>query len=289
MINNNKWKMHKLKLKQIEKNILNLHTFIDKNDLKIALMHVYNIKDYTQFVLKLEDYFKYDSKLDSIIARLKNDEPIQYILEKAFFYYRYFKVNKNVLIPRIETEELVKLVLDLTTSEPLNVVDVGTGSGVIAITIAEHTNHEVFATDISKRALNVARENDFNSKVNFFHGDLLRPLIKSDIKVDVIVANLPYIKDHEIIEDKVSEYEPRRALYLPTQNIFKRLFKQTRSLNVGEKGLSIYLEFGTNQDEELVNLAKSIFGKSVKLDVIEDMHGKKRFLVIKDLYANKSI
>lgn len=281
--------MHKLKLKQIKKNIVDLHTFIDKNDLRVALMHIYNIKNYTEFVLKLEDYFEYDSRLDLIIARLKNNEPIQYILEKAFFYHRYFKVNKNVLIPRIETEELVKLVLDDTSMKTLNIIDIGTGSGVIAITIAEHTNHKVFASDISKRALRVAKENDVNNKVTFFHGDLLRPLIINEIKVDVIVANLPYIKQHEVLDDKVSDYEPHRALYLPIKNIFRRLFKQTRSLNVGENGLTIYLEFGTDQDAELVNIARSIFGKNVKLDVIEDMHGKKRFLVIKDLYANKDI
>lgn len=273
-------------LRNIEQNIINLHPNLDKNDLKLALMHIYNIDTYSDYILNLDKKFKENRKLNSILERLNSGEPIQYILGYAYFYNRNFKVNKAVLIPRPETEELVNLVINETKDNTLNILDIGTGSGVIAITIAENTNHKVYASDISRKSLKVAKENDIQKKLKFYQGNLLLPLIKDNVEIDVIVANLPYIKFHEILESKVKDYEPTRALYMPKNNIYQRLFKQSKRLKVGRHGLSMYLEFGTDQKDELVTIAQKVFGKNVNIEVIKDMQNRDRILVLRNLYAN---
>jgi len=275
-----------MKLREIFQNTIKLHPNIDKNDIKLALMHIYNIETYSDYILNLETSYRRTNRLFHIVKRLEKGEPIQYILEYAFFYNRNFIVRKGVLIPRPETEELVNLVIKETKERSLNVLDIGTGSGVIAITLAEHTNHKVFASDISRKALKIAKENDIQNLVTFFEGDLLKPIISNNITIDVIVANLPYIKLHEKVDSKVKDYEPKVALFMPKSNIYRRLFNQTKELSVGEKGLTMYLEFGTDQGEELIGLAREIFGNDVNVAIIKDMQEKERILVLRNLYAH---
>lgn len=275
-----------MKLREIFQNTIKLHPNIDKNDIKLALMHIYNIETYSDYILNLETSYRRTNRLFHIVKRLEKGEPIQYILEYAFFYNRNFKVRKGVLIPRPETEELVNLVIKETKERSLNVLDIGTGSGVIAIILAEHTNHKVFASDISRKALKIAKENDIQNLVTFFEGDLLKPIISNNITIDVIVANLPYIKLHEKVDSKVKDYEPKVALFMPKSNIYRRLFNQTKELSVGEKGLTMYLEFGTDQGEELIGLAREIFGNDVNVAIIKDMQEKERILVLRNLYAH---
>ncbi len=275
-----------MKLREIFQNTIKLHPNIDKNDIKLALMHIYNIETYSDYILNLETSYRRTNRLFHIVKRLEKGEPIQYILEYAFFYNRNFIVRKGVLIPRPETEELVNLVIKETKERSLNVLDIGTGSGVIAITLAEHTNHKVFASDISRKALKIAKENDIQNLVTFFEGDLLKPIISNNITIDVIVANLPYIKLHEKVDSKVKDYEPKVALFMSKSNIYRRLFNQTKELSVGEKGLTMYLEFGTDQGEELIGLAREIFGNGVNVAIIKDMQEKERILVLRNLYAH---
>lgn len=275
-----------MKLRELFQNTIKLHPNIDKNDIKLALMHIYNIETYSDYILNLETSYRRTNRLFHIVKRLEKGEPIQYILEYAFFYNRNFKVRKGVLIPRPETEELVNLVIKETKERTLNVLDIGTGSGVIAITLAEHTNHKVFASDISRKALKIAKENDIQNLVTFFEGDLLKPIISNNITIDVIVANLPYIKLHEKVDRKVKDYEPKVALFMSKSNIYRRLFNQTKELSVGEKGLTMYLEFGTDQGEELIGLAREIFGNGVNVAIIKDMQEKERILVLRNLYAH---
>lgn len=273
----------------LEDKIINDFVFLDKNDIKLALMHVFGIKTYSEFVMKGNELVSLKPEINGIINRLSKGEPIQYILGYAYFYDRDFKVNKNVLIPRPETEELVDIVIKETKDNPGVLVDVGTGSGVIAITIKSHTKHFVFATDISKKALKIARENDIDNSVNFKHGDLLSQIIKDGLNVNYIVANLPYIKKEEKLESKVVNYEPKKALFLPAKNIFERLFAQVDKLPVVKGGITIFLEFGTNQGQEIKEMALKKIGDSVKIEIRRDMQGRERFLIIKGVNGNKSI
>lgn len=266
-----------------------LYPNLDINDVNLALMHVYHINDYSTFVLKLHEGVKEKVLFKTIINRLLNAEPIQYILGSAYFYDRDFFVNKNVLIPRPETEELVDLFIKENKDKVGNVVDVGTGSGVIALTLSNHTSLNVYATDISKKALKVAKVNDTNNKVTFMHGHLLLPLIKSNIPVSFIVANLPYIKKDEKLDTKVKDYEPARALFYPSYNIYKTFFKQVKKLHISEEGLSIYLEVGTNQAAEVKITAQKEFGESVSINIVQDMQQKDRFVIIKGIYGHKNL
>ncbi len=262
---------------------------IDKNDVILALSDVFGYKDYTDYILNQDNEVIVPKRFFNIIERLNNGEPIQYILGKSYFIDCYFNVSPAVLIPRPETEELVSFVIKDLKGKTGTLVDVGTGSGVIALTLAEKTSLKVLATDISKKALKVAKSNDKTGKVTFFEGDLLCPVLKTGITVDYIVANLPYIKEDEVLESRVKDFEPKRALYWPKKNIFLRLFKQVKKLNIGKDGLNIYLEIGTNQCEEIVGLASKIFGESATIEVVKDMQKKDRFIVMRGIYGNKNL
>ena len=152
-------------------------------------------------------------KINNILNRLKNNEPIQYILNESKFYDLDFKLNSNVLIPRPETEELVKIALNHTFND---VLDVGTGSGCIAITLAKKTNANITGIDICKNAILTAKENSRinNVKVNFLKKNIFNyhPIKKFDL----IISNPPYVLESEkiLINKNVIDYEPHTALFV---------------------------------------------------------------------------
>lgn len=156
------------------------------------------------------------------ILQLKRQEPIQYILGKAYFCDNYFEVNENTLIPRPETEELVKLVEDYLVKQPqARVLDIGTGSGCIATSIAlEVPEALVSAIDISTSALQVAKENAKTLKavVSFFQADILK--YRSAEKYDLIVSNPPYVRESEkkAMHNNVLQYEPAKALFVTDED-----------------------------------------------------------------------
>ena len=154
----------------------------------------------------LKKYYKGDIK--DAIKRLWNNEPVQYIVGDVDFYGYTLDVNKNVLIPRRETEELVEYVIKYAKrlNKP-SIIDVGTGTGAIAIALSKELNLPVYASDISPKAIEVARKNveKTNSKVSLLLGDMLKPYIDRNIKADIIVSNPPYIREDEEIEKIVEE------------------------------------------------------------------------------------
>src|SRR5699024_5048223 len=147
--------------------------------------------------------------------------PVQHITNDAHFYGRTFYVDERVLIPRPETEELVeKVIVDVRTNKSTRteIVDIGTGSGIIAITLALELKHaKVYATDISEEALVVAEKNakSLGADVQFFQGNFLEPLLKRHITPNYIVSNPPYIAEHErsTLADTVVKYDPELALF----------------------------------------------------------------------------
>jgi release factor glutamine methyltransferase len=151
--------------------------------------------------------------LEGLLQRRESGEPLAYILGYREFFSRRFRVDPNVLVPRQETEILVETALGLP-GEQLRVLDIGTGSGCIAITLKlERPNWEVWATDISCSALQVARENaeTLGADITFRHSDLLEQL--QGEKFDLIVSNPPYIGRDEVIPNEVRDYEPDSALF----------------------------------------------------------------------------
>ena len=228
----------------------------------------------------LEKYLP-ENKLKEGIERLQNGEPVQYIVGNVNFYGNEIKVNKNVLIPRFETEELVEYTISYIKKmfkEKINIIDLGTGSGCIAITLKKKINSNVSAIDISKEALEVARENAKKNKVeiNFIQNDMLDNI--SD-KFDVIISNPPYISKNEEIQDIVRKNEPFLALYADNEGLYyyEKIIKQSKK-NLKEKFI-IAFEIGYMQGDKIKKLAEQNYPKA-EVVLKKDLQGKDRFIFI---------
>lgn len=213
-----------------------------------------------------------EAELESIIKRINSNEPIQYILQEAEFYGRLFFVDKNVLIPRPETELLVNEVVNFVKDQSLRIVDVGTGSGCIAVTLAcELEDATVMATDISTGAIDVAHKNSltFNTFVEFFVSDVLEEDVP---EADIIVSNPPYIAKSEsaLMAPNVFEHEPHLALFVEDNDpliFYKAIAKNNAK--------AFFLEI----NERFGNEVKSIFEeKGFKTEIIKDIDNKDRII-----------
>lgn len=213
-----------------------------------------------------------ESELDNIIERINGNEPVQYILQEAEFCGRLFFVDKNVLIPRPETELLVNEVVAYAKDKAVNILDVGTGSGCIAVTIAcELPNASVVATDVSYGAIDVAHKNSltFNTFIDFFINDALVDELPDS---DIIVSNPPYVAKSESISmsPNVFEHEPHIALFVPDNDplIFYKAIAE-------KKARAIFVEI----NERFGNDVKSIFDKKgFKTEIIKDIDNKDRIV-----------
>tara|TARA_Y100000991_G_scaffold33643_1_gene21911 strand:- start:10940 stop:11782 length:843 start_codon:yes stop_codon:yes gene_type:complete len=230
-----------------------------------------------------------DNKMQNIffnsLKRLKKYEPIQYVLGKTSFMNLDFKVNNKVLIPRPETEELVRLIL----KENLNgkeILDIGTGSGCIAISLAKNfPEAKVTSLDISEDALDVAMENAKlnNVKINFIKADIFNYF--SDKKFDIIVSNPPYILKSEksLMKQNVLNYEPHLALFVNDNNpnkFYKKILDfSLTSLNSRGK---IFFEFNNNQFEQLKIILNNY--EYFKVNFHNDFKAFNRFMSINLLY-----
>ena len=221
------------------------------------------------------------------IKRMLNDEPMNYVLGYSYFYGYKFTVNEDVLIPRPETEELVCLILrnydEFFKGRKINLCDVGTGSGAIAISLKkEEDNLNVYASDISEKALIVAKKNakDNEANVEFYLGSMLEPYIENNIKVDILVSNPPYIKAKEELEASVVDYEPHVALFGGDDGLkfYRQIFEKANQV-VNEKGM-LFFEMGYDQKENLTNLAKEYFPNAY-IEVLKDINNKDRMLMIR--------
>ena len=201
----------------------------------------------TDWLLHMNDPItaKDQETIDQDVALLLKNLPPQYILGYVDFYGHHLKVTKDTLIPRPETEELVQLCLDETTNEGLDVVDIGTGTGAIAISLkAKRPSWNVSAVDLSEKALAIAKENANQESVDicFYHGDTLAPV--SAQTFDVIISNPPYISitEWELMDESVRTYEPKMALFAEDQGlaIYKKIAREARNL-LKAKG-KIFLE-----------------------------------------------
>ena len=230
------------------------------------------------------EYLKkyYNGNIEDAIKRLNDGEPVQYIVGNVDFYGYILKVNKNVLIPRRETEELVDEVIKRSQAF-LNptIIDIGTGSGAIAISLSKELNTHIYASDISKKALEVANENikSNNADITLLEGDMLKPYIKNNIKVEIIVSNPPYIKEDEQIENIVKNNEPNIALYAKNNGLefYESILKDAKKL-LNDKFL-IAFEIGYTQGEDIKNLAFKYLG-NVKVEIKRDLSFKNRMLFV---------
>ena len=215
------------------------------------------------------------------VLMIKDNVPIQYVIGNVNFYGNIFKVNKNVLIPRFETEELVENTIKLINeyfNYPLKIIDLGTGSGCIGLTLKKKLdNVSVTLLDISKEALMVAKENakNLNLDVNFIESDMWNNVYD---KYDVIISNPPYIRNDEEIEDIVYENEPHLALFGGKDGLdMYRKIKKGLLSHVENKFL-LALEIGDMQKDAIIELFSDIL--DVEIISKKDLSGRDRMIFI---------
>lgn len=222
-----------------------------------------------------------------LVVHVQTGKPIQYMIGSEQFYNRTFKVNEHVLIPRPETEELVQYVLAMTKdmSRPLKLLDVGTGSGAIAITLKlEQPSLTVEAGDISAAALAVARENAerLGAEVSFCQSDFLQYWLKQGEQVDWIVSNPPYIPwtEKKQLADTVRDFEPELALFANDDGLaaYQQIIAQ--STKVLAPGGYLAFEIGYQQGQSVKQLLKQAF-PACHVRIIQDINGKDRIILAK--------
>jgi len=225
-------------------------------------------------------------RIQEIIEDLKKYRPIQYILGETEFYGLKFKVDENVLIPRPETEELVEWIVREEKSQTgYKLLDIGTGSGCIAIASAKYLQGaEVFALDISNKALEVALQNAIKNQVdvNFFQYDILKDEPFAFPLFDCIASNPPYItlKEKETMAKNILDYEPHQALFVPDENplLFYERIADFACKHLKE-ACSIYLETNSLYGQESAKVFEDRKFQSVKL--LKDISGNDRIIIAK--------
>nr|WP_299068862.1 peptide chain release factor N(5)-glutamine methyltransferase [uncultured Allomuricauda sp.] len=242
-----------------------------------------------RFVLVLQPHLtvtkEEEQPLFEALAGLKLEKPLQYILGVAYFMDLELKVNKHVLIPRPETEELVEWILNeyqVERSRDLNILDVGTGSGCIAIALARKLpNAKVYAMDVSEEALKVAKSNaELNHvEVNFFMADVLKLELQPELKFDIIVSNPPYVRELEKneIKNNVKEYEPNLALFVPDDDalLFYGAIATSAEKHLMKNG-RLYLEINQYLGKETKALLEAHNFSEIELR--KDLFGNDRML-----------
>lgn len=227
----------------------------------------------------LKKYYK--GNIEDAIKRLKMGEPVQYIVGDVDFYGNIIKVDKRVLIPRFETEGLVEIVLKYLKNTNIDVVDLGTGSGCIAITLKKMLpNINMDAVDISLDAINLAHENAKLNNVDmaFFNGDMLKPLKK---KYDCIVSNPPYIAHDEEIMDIVKNNEPNIALYADDNGLYFYHDILKNCKDYLKDKYYIFFEIGYNQGKKIESIAHQYL--NCKVEIKKDLQGFDRYVIIESI------
>ena len=278
------WK-RKVKIKDLVKDNKNINSLILSNILNLNRSDL--ILNYEKELTKaeLKKYYKYQKKYQKGI-------PIQYILKETYFYDKKYYVSKNVLIPRPETELLVGETIKLIKEKfpkKVKILDVGTGSGVIAITLKSLLNtSSVTATDISKKALKVAKLNaQYNKqKIEFINTDLLN---KVTGKYDVLISNPPYIPyNSKLINKDVKKYEPKKALFAKDDGLYfyKRILKESQD-KLNKKNI-IALEIEQTKKEEIKKIVTNIY-PCARIITKQDLNGFDRYIFVinGEKYANR--
>lgn len=217
-----------------------------------------------------------EKRIEKFLKQRKKHKPLAYVLKSAEFFGFDFFVDKNVLIPRPETEELVELV-SKNINKNSQVLDIGTGSGAIAITLQKLTNASVLAVDISRKALSVAKKNakKLDANVEFLRSNLFENLCEKTF--DVIVSNPPYISEDEFktLDKDVRDFEPKLALVTENDGlaIYEKIINQAPK-HLSENG-KIFFEVGHMQAEKVKSLLEKDFEN---ITIKKDLEGKNRIV-----------
>ncbi|RXQ89029.1 peptide chain release factor N(5)-glutamine methyltransferase [Ancylomarina salipaludis] len=263
-----------------------LKTFYPQREIEnICYLLLEHLLNYSKIEIQLNKNEKIEQNIFDQISKALNDlkqsVPIQYIIGETEFYDLKFKVNKQTLIPRQETEELVHAIIQENKIKSPKILDIGTGSGCIPIVLAHHINKACVSTvDISAGAIEKAKENALLNEVtiDFYHRDFLKWEDYSwDNDFDIIVSNPPYVKESEkeLMQDNVLAYEPHSALFVTDTDplIFYRRITEFAKGHL-KKGGKLYFEINEALGHEMLELQKSMGFSSVQLR--KDLNGRDR-------------
>lgn len=246
-----------------------LKSFLNSINQEESIAHII-IEDFLgrNYYIYLDDEVKenhLERLKNEIIPRLIKKEPIQYVLGYTYFYGLRINVNKNVLIPRNETEELVEWLLNEHQEERLTLLDVGSGSGCIALAIKKHRpNWKVISVDISNEALDVAKQNanELNLDVEFRNSNMLENVFED---IDIVISNPPYIKENdEFVDEATNIYEPHLALY--ADDLGLKFYKEFSNILPIKKVRELYIEFGFQQANDIKQIYQD-FDVEIRKDI----------------------
>jgi release factor glutamine methyltransferase len=250
----------------------------------LLLQHFWQISEvefYTDKQKRLDE--KFDKDFSKSLNLLLQHTPVQYVLGATEFYGLRFSIDENVLIPRPETEELVDWII-AENRNVQTVIDIGTGSGCIAVSLAKNIkNAKVFALDISEKAIEKALQNAENNNVEiaFWCADILSDNNFPQVKFDCIASNPPYVRESEKskMQQNVLDFEPHSALFVPDNDAlrFYRAIADFAILHLAENG-KIYVEINENLASETQNLFR--LKGFLQTELREDLNGKNRMIKI---------
>lgn len=271
---------YKETLKKYENN-----QFVTDIVLRSLIVKSENMANMSEFFLALDKEIKNEFVLNQFVDRVLKGEPYQYVINSQTFLNEEYFVDNNVLIPRMETEELVMTLINTIKhkfhNNEISIADIGTGSGCIAISLKKSLfNAHVFASDISNDALLIAKENAkrLNTEITFYNGNLLEPFIKNNIKVDVLISNPPYISNVEEIDEMVLKYEPNLALLSKNGiDCYEQILGNCGKI-LSDNAI-IAFEFNYDQKEQIAELIK-IFLPTANYSFYQDAFKKWRYVII---------
>ncbi len=270
-------------VKQIWKETVeNLEKVYDRREAEnisyILLEEVFGVKKMDVFFVKKKPLDR--NRWESYLNRLLQHEPIQYVTGYADFYGRRFKIQPGALIPRSETEELCMLVIEENNREKQRILEVGVGSGCIAITLALETRSEIFGTDVSEEALKIARSNAsfLGTDAAFRKADIMKEELFQN-NLDILLSNPPYIplKDKIEMDSNVLKYEPELALFVPNENplVFYHAIAE-KGIRALKKGGTLYFEIHECFGKEIMKLLERLGYSNIAIH--QDMQGKDRII-----------
>ena len=255
-------------------------------DVRLLIAHEMGYPEPIDTLFHRDDEFTAISQFESDFPRLLKGEPVEYIIQECKFLDHKLYVDERVLIPRMETQELVATITEEIDDyyDPRNflvVADIGTGSGCIAVALKSiFKNWLVSASDASAKALEVAKKNfaSYAPSIHAYLGKGLEPYIEANMALDIIVSNPPYILNKEEVQDSVKDYEPASALYLNKEDsVYEAIFRDYKKVKKGS--LLMCFEIGYDLKDYLVGLMEKYL-TDYEYEFKEDLNGLTRFLFV---------
>ena len=258
---------------------------VSSSEIYLLLEKTNNFKNKTELVLNFDKNHANPEYFCELKEKIFNNVPIQYVLNSAPFLDLDLYVDERVLIPRVETEDLVSRIIKMIKDKNFNhkvIADMCTGSGCIALYLKKtYPDSKVYASDISLDALDVAKSNasKANIDVEFLHGDKTEPFITLKEKIDLFVSNPPYVEKMEDIEERVKKHEPMNAIYVKDGvSFYENVFKEHKKF-MNDKFFMAF-EINYDQQDQLTELIAKYFDDDTEFSFVKDIFDRTRFLFI---------